>query len=245
MPRCLADTSPLANLIERHVDEAFLQQVALAHRNGRRLYIGTVDLDSQNFIIWNMGLIATSGNPDALPLFRKVRLASASIPIAFAPVFFDVEVAGHRYDEMHVDGAVAANVFYGGGMFSSRELRRDAGRETAREDIYVIHNGQLTANTATTRRSVSDIAWRSFQAAGTSAVIGDLFRIYAQALREGSDYHWITIADGVSLTSNETFDPVAMQQLYDIGYQAALAGPVWNRYPPGAQRKEAANVTAK
>jgi hypothetical protein len=39
----------------------------------------------------------------------------------------------------------------------------------------------------------------------------------------------------VRLTNNETFDPVAMQQLYDVGYAAALAGPVWNRLPPGAR----------
>jgi hypothetical protein len=229
----IADTSPLVSLLERHVDEAFLQQVALAHNSGRRLYIGTVDLDSQRFMIWNMGLIATSGNPDALALFRKVMLASASIPIAFSPVFFEVEAAGRNYDEMHVDGAVAANVFYGGGLFSSRELRRNAGRETAIEDIYVIHNGQLKPMVATTSRTLPGIAWRSFQAAGTSATIGALTRIYAQAKREGSEYHWVTIADDVNLSSNETFDPVAMQKLYDIGYQAALAGPVWNRFPPG------------
>jgi hypothetical protein len=134
---------------------------------------------------------------------------------------------------MHVDGAVAANVFYRGGLFSSRELRRKAGRETAREDVYVIHNGQLAPNVATTRRTLPHIAWRSFQAAGTSATVGALTRIYAQAKREGSEYHWVTIADSVNLTTNETFDPVAMQQLYDIGYKAALAGPVWNRFPPG------------
>lgn len=231
----IADTSPLARLLERHVDEAFLQAVARTHLSGRRLYIGTVDLDSQSFIVWNMGLIASSGHPDALPLFRKVMLASASIPIAFSPVFFDVEVNGVRYDEMHVDGAVAANVFYGGGLFSSRDLRREAGREKSREDIYVIHNGQLAPDTATTRRSITSIAWRSFQAASTSAVVGDLFRIYAQSLREGSEYHWITIDENVELTNNETFDPVAMQRLYDIGYAAALAGPVWNRLPPGVR----------
>jgi hypothetical protein len=163
-------------------------------------------------------------------------LASASIPIAFSPVFFDVEVNGVRYDEMHVDGAVAANVFYGGGLFSSRELRREAGREKSREDIFVIHNGQLAPDRATTRRSITSIAWRSFEAASTSAVVGDLFRIYAQSLREGSEYHWITIDENVQLTNNETFDPVAMQKLYDIGYAAALAGPVWHRSPPGTGR---------
>jgi hypothetical protein len=231
----IADTSPLVGLLERHVDEAFLQEVARAHLSGRRLYIGTVDLDSQAFIVWNMGLIASSSHPDALSLFRKVMLASASIPIAFSPVFFDVEANGVRYDEMHVDGAVAANVFYGGGLFSSSDLRRKSGREKSREDIFVIHNGQLAPDKATTRRAITSIAWRSFQAASTSAVVGDLFKIYAQSLREGSEYHWITIDENVELTSNETFDPVAMKKLYDIGYAAALAGPVWNRLPPGVR----------
>ena len=55
-----------------------------------------------------MGLIASSGRPEALELFRKVMLASASIPVAFPPVFFEVELrpGGPRYDEMHVDGGV-------------------------------------------------------------------------------------------------------------------------------------------
>lgn len=229
----IADTSPLIALIERHIDEAFLREIALAHQSGRRLYIGTVDLDSQRFIVWNMGLIATSGHPDALPLFRRVMLASAAIPIAFSPVFFEVEADGRRYDEMHVDGGVAAQVFYTGGLFSARELRQKAGRGTAREDIYVIHNGQLAANTGTTRRSVPDIARRTFQAAGRSAVIGDLIRIYALARRELSGYHWITIPEGINLSGNETFDPVVMQQLYAIGYEIARAGPPWNILPPG------------
>ena len=112
------------------------------------------------------------------------------------------------------------------------------------EDIYVIHNGQLTPNVATTSRTLPGIAWRSFQAAGTSATVGALTRIYAQSKREGSEYHWINIADDVNLTSNETFDPVAMQRLYDIGYQAALAGPVWNRDPPGVGGKPVPSAPA-
>lgn len=231
----IADTSPLIALIERHIDQTFLHEVALAHQGGRRLYIGTVDLDSQRFVIWNMGLIATSGQSDALPLFRRVMLASAAIPVAFSPVFFEVEAAGRRYDEMHVDGGVGAQVFYTGGVFSSLELRQKAGRGSTREDIYVIHNGQLAANAATTRRSVPDIARRTFRAAGRSAVVGDLFRIYAQALRERSGYHWITIPDGVNLSGEEIFDPVIMQQLYDIGYEIARAGPPWNILPPGVR----------
>ena len=79
-------------MIARHVDEQLLQRVAEAHQRGRRLYIGTANLDAPRFVVWNMGLIASSGRPDALELFRKVMLASASIPVAFPPVFFEVEL---------------------------------------------------------------------------------------------------------------------------------------------------------
>ncbi len=113
----LLDTSPLAALIAKHVDAALLREVGEAHAHGQRLYIGTVDLDSLDFVVWNMGLIALSGRPESLDLFRQVMLASASIPIAFPPVLFDVESDGRRYDELHVDGGVGARVFYSGGLF--------------------------------------------------------------------------------------------------------------------------------
>jgi hypothetical protein len=122
-----ADSAPLRALIERHVDAEFLRQIAQAHAAGRRLYVGTVDLDSQRLVVWNMGLIAASGRPEALALFRQVMLASASIPVAFPPVFFEVEAGGLRYDEMHVDGGVAANVFSSGGVFNFPEAREWGG----------------------------------------------------------------------------------------------------------------------
>jgi len=120
----LADTGPLAALITRHVDAELMRRVAEAHDRGRRLYIGTVDLDSLGFVVWNMGLIAKTDRPEALDLFRQVMLASASIPIVFPPVYFDVVADGRRYDEMHVDGGVGARVFYNAGLFPP-SARRD------------------------------------------------------------------------------------------------------------------------
>jgi len=229
----LADTGPLASLIARHVDDALLGNVAAAHRAGRRLYVGTVDLDAQQFVVWNMGAIAASGRPQALELFRKVMLASASIPIAFPPVFFDVEAGGRRYDEMHVDGAVGAHVFLNGGVFRPSLVRERAGLGPGREDIYVIHNGQLRGDPRQTRRSLRGIATRVLEASGRSAVVGDLFRIYAFSLREQGEFQWITIPQGVDLSGAEVFDPVTMGELYGIGYKQALAGPVWSVDPPG------------
>jgi predicted acylesterase/phospholipase RssA len=229
----LADTGPLAALIARHVDAAFLREVADAHNRGRRLYMGTVDLDSQQFVVWNMGLIAGYGHPDALELFRKVMLASASIPIAFPPVFFDVEAGGRRYDEMHVDGFVAATVFLNAGVFRAALLHERAGRGTAREDLFVIHNGQLREPPSPTPRSLPGIASRVIEASGRAGLVGDLFRIYAFAQREQASFHWVTIAENVELAGPEVFDPVKMGELYEVGRKAALAGPVWETRPPG------------
>jgi hypothetical protein len=233
----LADTGPLVALIDRHIDAAFLAAVAEAHARGRRLYIGTADLDSQQFVVWNMGTIAASAHPDAPGLFRKVMLASASIPIAFPPVLFEVEVDGSRYDELHVDGAVGAHVFLNGGVYRPSILRERGGRGIGRENVFIIHNGQLRANPSPTSRTLRGIATRSLDAAGRSAVIGDLFRIYAFTLREDAGFQWVTIGRGVELEGAEVFDPEKMRELYDIGYRRANQGPDWYTQPPGTANR--------
>jgi len=232
----LADTRPLQAMVVRHVDEQLLLRVAEAHRRGRRLYIGTAYLDAPRFVVWNMGLIASSGHPDALPLFRKVMLASASIPVAFPPVFFDVELTpgGPRYDEMHVDGGVGARVFLHGGVFRGSVIRERGGLGGAgREDIFVIHNGQLVPQPEPVPRSLASIAARSIDASGRTAVLGDLLRINAYAQREGGSFRWITIPRDVNMAGEEVFDPAQMQKLYDLGLRMATSGEPWFTQPPG------------
>jgi predicted acylesterase/phospholipase RssA len=228
----LADTAPLAALIARHVDEEFLGKIADAHAHGRRLYVGTVDLDSQQFVVWNMGLIAASGRPEALELFRKVMLASASIPVAFPPVFFEVDAGGRRYDEMHVDGAVGFNVFVSGGVFRFSQVHGGGRRGPAQEDIFLIHNGKLRVAPTPTPRNLRGIGTRSLEAALRAAMVGDLFREYALARRAEATFQWVTIAEGVELQGAEVFDPVRMRELYEIGYGVARAGPKWELQPP-------------
>ena len=234
----LADTRPLQAMIAQHVDEQLLQRVAEAHRRGRRLYIGTAYLDAPRFVVWNMGLIASSGHTDALALFRKVMLASASIPVAFPPVFFNVELTpgGPRYDEMHVDGGVGARVFLHGGVFRGSVIRERGGLGGAgREDIFVIHNGQLVPQPEPVPRSLASIAARSIDASGRTAVLGDLLRIDAYAQREGGSLRWITIPRDVNMAGEEVFDPVQMQALYDLGLRMATSGEPWFTQPPGQQ----------
>jgi len=234
----LASTGPLAAMIARYVDEAFLDKIAAAHGQGRRLYVGTVDLDAQQFVVWNMGLIATTGGPEALYLFRQVMLASSSIPVAFPPVLFEVEVDGRRYDEMHVDGGVIANVFFSAGVFRNSIVRERGGLGIGREDFYVIHNGLLTPRPKPIRRNLRAISARTLESAGKASMVGDLFRIYAVSMRERSGFRWVTMPRGFEVDSTEFFDPVRMGLLYDLGYRMAREGPIWITDPPGVSEQQ-------
>jgi hypothetical protein len=187
-------------------------------------------------VVWNMGLIATSRRPEALALFRKVMLASASIPVAFPPVYFKVEIGGdggQLYDEMHVDGGVGSRVFLNGGVYRASIFQERGGLGVGREDIFVIHNGQLIPLPDPIQRSLSAIALRVLDASGRAAVLGDLFRIYGHARLVGAGFQWVTIPNEVSMASDESFDPVQMNMLYQFGYHMARSSDPWVNTPPG------------
>ena len=105
------DTAPLKAHIARYVDQEVIDAIAREFRRGRRLFIGTTNLDAIRPVFWNIGYIAVSGRPDAGDLIRTILLASASIPAVFPPQYIPVEAGGKRYDEIHVDGGAVAQAF--------------------------------------------------------------------------------------------------------------------------------------
>jgi predicted acylesterase/phospholipase RssA len=93
----LADSSPLQRRIDAQVTDEFLAEIARAHAAGRRLYIGTTNLDTGRLVYWDMGAIAAGTDPNKRDLFRKVLLASCSIPGLLPPVPIEIAVDGRRY----------------------------------------------------------------------------------------------------------------------------------------------------
>jgi predicted acylesterase/phospholipase RssA len=229
----MADTAPLATLISRYVDAELLARIAAEHRRGRRLYMGTVELDSRRFAIWNMGLIAERGDAEALALFQRIMLASSSMPVAFPPVLIEVEAGGTRYDEMHVDGFVGANVFLHVGAFNPSRLMAAQSRGRAVEELYIIHNGQLRQPPSPTTRSLGGIAMRSFEVSARAGIAGDLIREHAFASRDNAGFRWVTVGEDVDLPDPAEFDPVEMRRLYELGYREAQQQSVWRTMPPG------------
>ncbi len=69
----------LRDLVGRYVTPDLLTAVAAEHAKGRRLLVLTTNLDAKRAMIWNMGVIAASGAPNAVALFGDVLTASASM----------------------------------------------------------------------------------------------------------------------------------------------------------------------
>ena len=100
----MTDTAPLRKLIQKYISEDVIAAIGREWRAGRRLWVGTVNLDAGRPVIWDIGRIAVSDHPRKIALIHDVLQASAAIPVAFPPVMIPVEANGKLYDEMHVDG---------------------------------------------------------------------------------------------------------------------------------------------
>jgi hypothetical protein len=228
----MADNAPLRKLTLKSVTEDLLKEVAAEYAKGRFLLIATTDLDARRSLIWDMGKIATYGGPKALDLFVSVMIASASIPVGFPPTMIDVEVDGKRYQEMHVDGGVVAQVFaYPIGIRVKEEAA--AAGITRERRLYVIRNARQDPDWAQVERKTLSIAGRAVASLIHAQGIGDLYRIYAAAQRDGVDFNLTFIPSTFDFPHKEEFDNEYMRKLYDVGYNFAAKGSAWAKVPPG------------
>jgi len=231
----LADDTPLAQLIEKYVDDAFLQEVARERTKGRILLIGTTNLDTQRPVLWDMGRIAMSNNPDAMSLFRKILLASATLPGVFPPVRIQVRVGGKDYDELHVDGGITRQVFIAPSIFSFVSGNQRSGRSVTKRRLYVIRNGKIDPEWQPVSENVLSITTRSISTLIKNQGIGDLYRIYSITKRDGIDFNLASIPPDFNEVHNESFEPRYMNALFDRGYELASHNYSWAKSPPGLE----------
>ncbi|HEX6842482.1 MAG TPA: patatin-like phospholipase family protein [Stellaceae bacterium] len=227
----LKDTSPLFQLISRHIDIQLMAAIAGEYRKGRLLLIGTTDLDAQRPVIWNIGAIAASGRPGALDLLRKILLASAAIPVAFPPVLIDVDVDGTPYQEMHVDGGAIAQAFlYPQLLAASVQLRR--GPLARERHAYVIRNGRLDPEWSSTDRRLFSIAGRAVDTMIHYSGQNDVYRLQTRAARDGVDFNLAYIGRDFTVEHTEDFDPTYMRALFEYGRAQIKNGTAWKKSSP-------------
>jgi len=228
----MADNAPLWQLTKKYITEDFLREVAAEDAKGRILLVGTTNLDARRPIIWNMTKIAASGDPKAADLFRSIMIASAAIPGAFPPVLIDVEADGKHYQEMHVDGGAVTQVFIYPPALQVKKVTAEAGIQRERH-LYVVRNAQLDPDWSEVERRTLSIAGLAISSLIRTQGVGDLYRIYATAERDGFDYNLAFIPSTFHAPRQEDFDPAYMQPLFELGYDSALKGYAWAKKPPG------------
>lgn len=230
-------SDPLAKKISSVVDGKLMAKVAGEHKRGRRLFVGTVNLDAQEFVVWDMGALACRGGADSLKMFRKILLASCSLPMTFPPVHFQVSSeTGELYDEMHVDGGTIRGVFYIDRLTKNMEgAAKLFGIDPSkyRPKIYVLSNAYMSPSRQQVKDSLIDISVRSLDTVVASANNGDIYRLYATAKRRGLDFNLAYIPPDFKPQPKELFDKQDMRRLFDRGYDDAVGGYKWHKTPPG------------
>lgn len=229
----ISDNAPLRRTIAKYVDQAMVDAIAAEDAKGRVLLVATTNLDARRPIIWNVTKIAASGSPRALELIRDVLVASAAIPGAFPPVMIDVEVNGKKHQEMHVDGGASAQVFVYPPSLSRTTAQFSEQQRERQRRVYVIRNARLDPDWATVERATFTILERTVTSLIQTQGVGDLYRIYLSAQRDGIDFNLAYIPATFTTPLNEPFETAYMRALFEVGYERAVKGYPWAKVPPG------------
>ena len=185
----LYSTRPLQRIVARQVDQTMLADIAAAHRQGRRLFVVTTNLDAQRPVLWNMGAIAASERPGALELFRKVLLASASVPGLFDPVFIEAEANGRHFKEMHVDGGTSLQVLAIPLKLAAADRLFAAHHPPGQ--LYIIINNILEPTFTVTKPKTLSITARAFNTLVKSDFYDTILGSYLFAMKQGLKFNLV------------------------------------------------------
>jgi predicted patatin/cPLA2 family phospholipase len=233
----LADTTPLYETISHYVDQNMLAKIAAEYEKGRLLIIQTTDLDAGKPVLWNIGAIAASRDPRALDLIRHILLASASIPAAFPPVTFVVDVNGKPYREMDVDGGAVSQAFLVPPSVNVRAAQEKSGYRRSAVAAYIIRNSRLSTEWSDVDSATLSIAQKAVSTMINYEGIGDLYRMYLTTQRAGATFNLAYIGDDFEAEHKEDFDQAYMRALYRYAYEKAEKGYPWQHAPPGFSAK--------
>jgi predicted acylesterase/phospholipase RssA len=228
----LADTQPMRDLLQKYVDENMIAEIAQEYAKGRRLLIGTTNLDAKRPVIWNIGAIAAAGTDESAQLIRDVMLASASIPGMFPPVRITVRVGEQEYDELHVDGGVSSQVFLYPAQLDLRAAAETVGASD-NQSVYVIRNSILYPRWSEVDPKLAPVVLTSIDTLIRTQGLGDLYRIYLGAKRDEMPFRLAYIPGDFDLEPEEDFDPKYMRALFDRAYDLSRNGYDWATSPPG------------
>jgi hypothetical protein len=229
----IMNAKPLQKLFRKNFDKAFLDKIALEHKKGRRLYIGTTNIDTGQLIVWDMGAIASSSRSDKYERFSDIIYASTALPVYLPPQYMKVDVEGEEYYQMHVDGGIYSQVFMIGLLVNWREVLNF--KESANTDFDV------TLYTVANRKYRQRDLYRPVEQAPFSIIEAyvltemdllfdrSLYRLYSSCEKKGVKFKMAAIPEKMEeiIIKPTEFDPEKMIKLFNIGYKLGMNGIKW------------------
>ncbi len=229
----IMNAKPLQKLFRKNFDKAFLDKIALEHKKGRRLYIGTTNIDTGQLIVWDMGAIASSSRSDKYERFSDIIYASTALPVYLPPQYMKVDVEGEEYYQMHVDGGIYSQVFMIGLFVNWGEVLNF--KESANTDFDV------TLYTVANRKYRQRDLYRPIEQAPFSIIEAyvltemdllfdrSLYRLYSSCEKKGVKFKMAAIPEKMEeiIIKPTEFDPEKMIKLFNVGYKLGMNGIKW------------------
>ncbi len=242
----IGSSEPLQRLIENELNDECLADIRAAHKAGRRLFIGTMNQQTRRLIIWDVGAVACSGQPDADQLVRKIVVASSSIPGVVPAVDFEVEVNGQRFHEPHVDGGAISQAFVRfGPEIPEFDPAHPDKKWLAGSNLYVIAGGKLYADAVEGKMGLLKRTTSSISGTLYALYRSDLWRIYSLCAASGMNFHHIAVPEEAKVApSSIDFNQQMMHDLFDLGRNMGQRGGFWRQTPPGYEDGETENPRA-
>lgn len=229
----IMNAKPLKRLFTKTFDKEFLDKVAQEHKKGRRLYIGTTNIDTGQLVVWDMGAIASSDRPDKYERFCDIVYASSALPIYLPPQYIQVDVDGKDYYQMHIDGGIYAQVFMIGLLVNWGEVLGFKNTLNKKFDV--------TLYTVSNRKYRQRDIYKPVEQAPFSIIEAyiltemdllfdrSVYRLYSSCKEKGYKFKMASIPNKMKdvVLDPIEFDSQHMTELYNIGYKIGTNHIEW------------------
>src|ERR1700722_5489123 len=221
----LADNTPLAERMEEVLTQQVMTEIAFEHQKGRRLYIGTTAAESKQFVVWDIGAIASRGRCEDRDLIKQILLGSSEIPGVFPPQHIAVDVDGKCVTERHIDGGVSQALFIFPPYVAPEHRSKNQNTDLAGTNLYLVVAGKLYADLEKIKPMAMNLVGKEISAMIYAQTRGDLQRMYTMSMLTGMNYYMTSIPpEYPAPTSGMAFNVPALTGMFNEGYRIVTEG---------------------
>lgn len=183
----LDNAAPYRSLIDLYISDAVIDDIAAEARKGRKLLLGSTDLDSKGPYLWDVTEIAASDHPDRGRLIRDVIQASSAIPAVFPPIIIPfVDASGRSGDQLHVDGGMTRPFVY-------RPIT--APKSSRFSSVFLVINEFIDPGFKAVEPNLRNVASAAVETAVTTSVRDELILFADATTRTGIPWYGTAIPD--------------------------------------------------